>query len=1131
MSATVTLFDKDLGPDGVRRYRTRWKVLVKSHQYIGTASLSDSLISVSTSKNVKSVGSLSIALTGDKNYLNLVYPNDYITAYCDRGDGQGWTRVFFGFVDQIEVAERVDPASGKPSTLYTIQCSDFQKAFERTEIYFNPHVAARRDFDGGFVGTPNIGGAALRTRGLRVFGTPADLVLNTTLLLLGFGSQYILPNSYNPRLLDRIRQQRADFILRTLSTDVRNQIIELGGYANFLEAIRSRLGISNTVDALIDPESPDALSVSRADRRRFSDTTITALSPRSTVGSEDTRAANERGQEAYNVLNTTVAGFPPTLLDVIDIFTFVEREAIDGYTMEMSMWERQGSLMSFLRSVSNEIVNELFFDLRPVSREGGLVAGVDYSRDLDDLQGNAADSSGGITGILYQPAIVMREYPFSTIDNINASHVPLTIRQRGPTGSPDVPETTNLGFVYCGAIFSNRPNEPGRHVITTPSINPNSQVFGIPTRDAKKHLDVAVVSDKEIMSTRFSRSDSDHFNLFELLSESSIFGESSRFFMMDLLPIITPTHVVRHGLRTRRLSTRFARNSLELINHITPEPPPAAAEESTPAAPEPPAVPTPSTTVLPVELVTSGGRYAQGYVSSANRWWYRSKTFNGTRHVNNNNSNPVPAAGVRYWRFHNGVDIMAPRGTPVRAVRDGVVVFAAPVGTTSRTGYGNVVMVYHEADDIYSVYAHLDEIAANLRVVSRSRSAATYSSRRINPRGRYQEVRVSAGDQIGTVGDTDCEGPNGGVHLHFEFNVMRNGRVFPASLQRNDVTPDVFRDAATAISGYPVSASQPANPSEASTVSQDPVRIFSERFRTLLPVGRDVIEGALPIDDAAAIPGNTFSGDEAEDSSQQPTPVTPTRASSAADKVNANLDRLMSGHVDSPGTRRILARWALLQDHWYQHNLEYLSGSIEMRGAPEIRVGYRLDLVDRNMSFYVEGVSHTWSYAQPMTTTLHVTRGQPNNPFPVYVVPATEGFAPTETQRKTSSRLASFFVAPDPVSVRRSIKLRRQSVGDPDAELLAVTARSSSDMNEVDTPNTNNGTVGERYNEVVVEATFGETDPVLDKQLSEAEDLASLLEGAGVIQTGGFRGNPQGNTEMSDLLADIIAGSTTGGGG
>ncbi len=89
-------------------------------------------------------------------------------------------------------------------------------------------------------------------------------------------------------------------------------------------------------------------------------------------------------------------------------------------------------------------------------------------------------------------------------------------------------------------------------------------------------------------------------------------------------------------------------------------------------------------------------------------------------------------------RFHHGADFAAPRGTPVCATADGVVV---RVGRMS--GYGKVVHVDH-GYGYKTVYAHLD----------------SYSVRR--------GQRVERGEIIGALGNT---GRSTGPHLHYEVRV------------------------------------------------------------------------------------------------------------------------------------------------------------------------------------------------------------------------------------------------------------------------------------------------------------------------------------------------------------------------
>jgi peptidoglycan DL-endopeptidase CwlO len=100
--------------------------------------------------------------------------------------------------------------------------------------------------------------------------------------------------------------------------------------------------------------------------------------------------------------------------------------------------------------------------------------------------------------------------------------------------------------------------------------------------------------------------------------------------------------------------------------------------------------------------------------------------------------------GMRWGRMHEGIDIAAPSGTPIRAVKAGAIALAAPTG-----GYGNYTCINH-GGGLSSCYAH------------QSSYAITSGS-------------VDQGDVIGYVG---CTGSCFGDHLHFEVRI-NGGAVDP----------------------------------------------------------------------------------------------------------------------------------------------------------------------------------------------------------------------------------------------------------------------------------------------------------------------------------------------------------------
>lgn len=736
-------FGRLVPEDGVPRQTTQCKVLVFSHvannQFKGKLVLTRDVTTCETSKTIKGGGNASFTLVPRLNYLNYIFPNDYVFIYFNTGGGEQWINTFFGFVDRVARTIQVGE-NGQSTTRFQVVCSDFTKAFMRTQLYFNPFIARREDIIGDFAGTANLGGVALRTKGVAMYGSPADLVMSLLQLTCGFGGQFMLPdslkNSLNSELLEVNRKKRKEWARSRLTETVQKALVAGGGVTatEFEKTIKAQAAkiLETTAEK---PGQPTPKETQATIAKLLDNLGL----PARIFNSQEYRSAKTIEAGASSDL-------PYHLLDLID-FRFVEWKAIDGHCTSASITWQEGSIWSIANGYSNEFCNEVFCDLRPMdpepskgsassgssSKEGKEVSQAGYSTADDSIKENEG-------GVRFAPCLVMREYPFSTIEGISPPPSVKVLKKE-------------LGLIYFGAIFAQDPNKPGRKTVRIPALHQDVILASDGKEMATKHLDVAVISSKDITMENVGRSDGDHFNLLEVYSDVTSSGKINyaRFMTQEIQPVTNAVGVARHGLRVRKYTTRFGR-----------------------------------------------------------------------------------------WG------------------------------------------------------------------------------------------------------------------------------------------------------------------------------IFQTR----------------------------------------------------------------GGKVDQAANRRVLVRWALMLDHWYQHNIEYLNGTITTRAFPEIRVGFRLDIKDRRESYYVEGVNQSWSYPNPMTSTFTLSRGQRNDPYPVYVMPATKGF---KGRRDHKGRLAEFFIQMEPEATARSSIM----IADPDYLWT--------DKNYTDIPN--QGIAKENWgSKKVGYLAANSLAPTHAKEKKEAEQAEALLQ-------------------------------------
>ena len=119
---------------------------------------------------------------------------------------------------------------------------------------------------------------------------------------------------------------------------------------------------------------------------------------------------------------------------------------------------------------------------------------------------------------------------------------------------------------------------------------------------------------------------------------------------------------------------------------------------------------------------------------------------------------------LKIRRMHPGIDILLPRGAPVHATGDGVILERG-----QNSGLGKYIKVHHPATGYTTVYGHLSEIPSHIK------------------RGK----KVERGEQIGLSGNT---GLSTAPHLHYEVRDANRRPVNPIFFFLPSMTPEQYRE-------------------------------------------------------------------------------------------------------------------------------------------------------------------------------------------------------------------------------------------------------------------------------------------------------------------------------------------------
>lgn len=577
------------------RQHTQAIVVCHSHQGDREIDLSQYVINITTNKSLKSVGTCSLTLVAERNWLNWIFPNDLLNIYFCPNDGvRGPTRTFLGYVDRIERTESVNSDTGEIVTVFNIQGSDFSKAVEKTEIYFNPQIAGRADFilDPRY-SKSNLGGHALRTRGILMHGSPSSITENLFELLMGFGSQWILPETYASRLemLKDNREKRVQNFKDRIPKNTLNLLAKNG--------IQSFTSVDTFFSSAENPFQALELKHSEM-RQQLLEEQRNLSKKKDKESKKKVREINIKLKQIGDATNAIVGdsflkiafalknqlSYQAGISDLV-CMDFIEHQATDGYDVSAQIVQQTGSLLSIMNNNSNSIINEMFFDLRPVAdgefpafgnsekeaESGKNEWSCGYSTEPDELGINIrgfGDIPASKKGVKYVPALVFREYPFSTIHGIDLTEFAIGGREFRFNEKNEIilSEQNKLGKVVFGKIFSVKanPSKPMRvfskleQPISVYAIDPNNKLD-----EGYKHLDVIPITTSDVKSSNIGRSDKDLFNFFALYN-SGLLGQNWKYLAAEILPIVTPVSIARDGLRVREMTTKSANFSADFFD-------------------------------------------------------------------------------------------------------------------------------------------------------------------------------------------------------------------------------------------------------------------------------------------------------------------------------------------------------------------------------------------------------------------------------------------------------------------------------------------------------------------------------------------------------------------------------------
>lgn len=945
--------------------------------------LSPYITQVSVDTHLTGGGQASISLPAVQHIEDIVAAGDLVNVYFNlhRNDvdryNKGNVRVFFGYIDTVNKSVTVDGSGGK-LTSYTLTCSAFDKAIKQTQIYNNPHLVAtqagakkdvvRKDFQN------NLGGMSLFSKGIATRGTPRDLVLRNLMRLLGFGGQFILPAHYEEVLPDAthsvtLEKDATDLDSKLIFSASAMSAITIGEQATILAAVKGFKGKIKPTGLELDTTKLFLQGnigrdswIAAINQTKFKEFQTAFLAAISTVSpkakarmsisfpkfkSKDVKWAETFVSNTYFKISTGLKGLSGT--------GGSSSLSVDTGVKGVLMTQLQESIAE-IRGVKDDFNDpDLFPSVNMWADASGEVApaktifnilSLDYLEDVDGYYGNFnyIYFSGSLWGACYQNA------------NTDINELFFDLRPAANFEDTSASGTDGLGIPLDGAI----PMVPAVVLREKPFTNYRQPKNLISSPDNISTIKIGALA-KGVVSDKVP------FN-----SQGAQTPAGDQLYMA----ILSPTGATQgfRGLRATTENLNKVKGALSKVGSGSIQP---SEQSATP---------------------TGLGLTTNEFIDALQAQYGYDVVGQSIQHLLDN----IPGVSTGLAAALLNIKRTPSTQAAVATIKQQAVAQAAKVEKISKSSglhldTSQVVMSGASEKQIKFLGLTPDKSKTGkgvpLEIGERAFSTIFALPKpvfRSPDGGRVTVENKQGGVQriLGVIQPTN--NPKAGEPYKASFKAFSTDDA-SASGVKNVAGESIYESGGSGTNMSTAAHLVLGADSNLTSMSNNILGGKKTRAHILDFVkvkSQDVMNESFSRGDhglvniAELFP--KLAGSDAQklyfvDQLPIVTPISIHRFGVRASKITTDFvnPAFLGISNDFWNQKSMIMKWNVMLDMWNQHNHEYLTGSISVRGLPGIRPGYRLDRPELNLSFYVEQVGHTWTYPGHLATQVSVSRGQP----------------------------------------------------------------------------------------------------------------------------------------------------------